>query len=32
MKKIILAVLAVMCVSSLSFAGNWGLGLKLGGA
>lgn len=30
MKKLILAVLAVMCVSSFSFAGNWGLGLKLG--
>lgn len=30
MKKIVLAVLAVICVTSLSFAGNWGLGLKLG--
>lgn len=30
MKKIVLAVLAVMCVASLSFAGNWGLGIKLG--
>lgn len=31
MKKIVLAVLAVMCVASFSFAGG-GLGLKLGGA
>ena len=30
MKKVVLAVLAVMCVASFSFAGNWGLGLKAG--
>lgn len=31
MKKLALAVLAVFCVASAGFAGNWGLGLKLGG-
>ena len=31
MKKVVLAVLAVMCFASISFAGG-GLGLKLGGA
>jgi hypothetical protein len=30
MKKLTLAVLAVFCVASAGFAGNWGLGLKLG--
>ncbi len=30
MKKIVLAVLAVMCVTSFSFAGNFGLGVKVG--
>lgn len=30
MKKITLAVLAVFFVASAGFAGNWGLGLKLG--
>ena len=30
MKKVVLAVLAVMCVASFSFAGNFGLGIKAG--
>lgn len=30
MKKVVLVVLAVMCVSSFAFAGNFGLGLKVG--
>lgn len=30
MKKITLAILAIMCAASFSFAENWGLGLKLG--
>ena len=30
MKKLALAVVAVFCVASAGFAGNWGLGLKLG--
>ena len=30
MKKVVLAVLAVMCAASFSFAGTWGLGIKAG--
>ena len=30
MKKVVLAVLAVSCFATFSFAGNWGLGLKAG--
>ena len=30
MKKVVLAALVVLCLASFSFAGNWGLGLKVG--